>query len=301
MDRFFLALTLTLFFQQDASAGILSRYFRTVPLEEAHTISGAAEAREFKAESIKVFIWNIKKTQEYDWEEEFTAFGQNRDLFLIQEAYKTDIFNSTLEKFSGVRWDMGISFLYRNYNDRPTGTMIGSKVNPTSVVITHTEDNEPVVGTPKAMTSATYRVQGRNQELLVISIHAINITSHATFIRHMLQAKEQIIKHRGPVLFAGDFNTRTKARTAYLMEMVNTLGFKTVIFKNGELRMRFKFTNNYLDHSFVRGIDVTNAEVIGESDGSDHKPLFLEMSVPADALDLPQTIERPAEELAPAA
>jgi endonuclease/exonuclease/phosphatase (EEP) superfamily protein YafD len=43
--------------------------------------------------------------------------------------------------------------------------------------------------------------------------------------------------------------------------------------------MRWKLTSNYLDHGFVRGLSVKEAHVAGESIGSDHKPMFIEMAV----------------------
>jgi endonuclease/exonuclease/phosphatase (EEP) superfamily protein YafD len=284
MERFFLALTLTLLFHSDAHAGGprwgFASLFRTIPIEEAHVIIGDAYDRDFDPSSIKVFIWNIKKTQERGWREEFLQFGTNQDLILIQEAYQNAIFNSTLETFTGYRWDIGVSFLYRKDNDTATGTMIGSNVVPTEIVVKHSVDYEPIIRTPKALTFAKYPIEGRSEELLAISIHGINITSLGSFKRHIIQAKEEILKHSGPVVFGGDFNTRTKNRMSFLFEMMDELGFKEVEFKNGHRRMKFFGTPHYLDHCFVRGLNVSNAEVFGDARGSDHKPMVLEVSVP---------------------
>jgi endonuclease/exonuclease/phosphatase (EEP) superfamily protein YafD len=255
------------------------RYFKLIPENEAHSVMGLASARELKADSIKVFIWNIKKALLPNWKSEFETFGKNQDLILLQEAYRKELFNNTILAFSGIRWDMGTSFLNRKYNNQHTGTMIGSKVDPTEVIVKHTIDLEPVVATPKAMTFAKYPVDNRQEELLVISVHGINITSYASFKRHMAQAKNVIEDHHGPILFGGDFNTRTKRRTYYLMKLVKKLGLRPVEFKNGNSRMRWKFTRNYLDHSFVRGLSVKSAEVMPKASGSDHKPMLLEISV----------------------
>jgi endonuclease/exonuclease/phosphatase (EEP) superfamily protein YafD len=43
--------------------------------------------------------------------------------------------------------------------------------------------------------------------------------------------------------------------------------------------MKFKLTSNYLDHGFVRGLSIKNAEVYPESTGSDHKPMSLELAL----------------------
>lgn len=280
MDRI-LALIIVISFSLNVEAGIrpLGRLFKLIPESEAHATYGQTRDHDLDPGSIKVLVWNIKKSSKIPWKNEFTSYGKDKDLFLIQEAYGNELFTSTLNTFEDVRWDMGISFLYRLYNNAPTGSMVGSKVEPQSIQVLHTPDLEPVVATPKATTIGKYAIEGSNRELLVISVHGINITSFGSFKRHMGQAKALIEAHDGPVLFAGDFNTRTYARTQYLIELTQSLGMKTVDFKNGECRMKFKFTPNYLDHSFVKGLTVKNSEVDCASRGSDHKPMQLELAV----------------------
>jgi endonuclease/exonuclease/phosphatase (EEP) superfamily protein YafD len=280
MTRYFLLLALTLSAQFNAQAsGWMDRYIKVVPEAEAHTFSGVAREFALSDTSIKVLVWNVKKAEMKPWQEEFNRFGKDRDLYLIQEAYQDDLFNTTLAMFSEVRWDMGISFLYRLYNDTATGNMIGSVAEPSFVKVMHTIDLEPGVSTPKATTYAKYPIENSEQELLVISVHGINLTSYGSFERHILQARAEIEKHTGPVLFAGDFNTRTAARTKYLMKVVKELKLTPVEFKNPECRMRFKLTPYYLDHSFVRDLKVKNAQVECDSHGSDHHPMMLEVGL----------------------
>lgn len=282
MKRALAALLMALVFNVEVKAQdteLISEYFKRVPLEEAHVITGQSHNIDFDPASIKVLVWNIKKTQEDSWQKEFLQFGKGRELFLLQEAYPNELFNFTTASFTDVRWDMGISFRYRLYNDLPTGTMIGSKVTPAELVVKHSPDLEPMTETPKAMTFGKYPLAGYRKELLVISVHGINFTDYASFKRHMVQAEVEIEKHRGPVLMAGDFNTRTKERMYYLFKLMGKLRMKEVAFKNGHQRMVAKFTNNILDHGFVRGLKVKDAEVIGWALGSDHKPMTLELSL----------------------
>lgn len=282
MERIFLPLLLAFVFTTSAAEAKfrpLGKFYKLVPIEKAHVTQGRAVASDLDPESIKVFVWNIKKAGLDDWKKEFIRFGQNKDLFLIQEAYQKPLFVETLDAFPSVRWDMGISFLYKIYNDQATGNMIGSSVEPSDVLVQHTVDFEPGSDTPKTTTYGKYPVQGSDKELLVISIHGINITSFGSFKRHMAQIEKEINLHDGPVLFAGDFNTRTKARMNHMVEMMKRLGFQTITFKNGEHRMKFKFTPHYLDHGFVRGLKVKAAEVFKDSTGSDHKPMVMELSL----------------------
>lgn len=281
MDRLFITLIILVSINSEANAGIrpLKRFFKILPESQSHTYSGTTRDLDLSSESIKVLVWNIKKTQEKPWQNEFLKYGQGKDLFLLQEAYQNELFTSTIEKFENVRWDLGISFLYTLYNNAATGNMIGSKVEPTYVRVRHTSDLEPVVATPKVTTYAKYAVKGSNKELLVVSVHGINLTSYSSFTRHMEQARAEIEAHDGPVLFAGDFNTRTGGRTRYLMNLAKELNLKTVDFRNGHCRMKFKLTPYYLDHTFVRGLNVKNSEVDCASQGSDHKPMSLELAL----------------------
>jgi endonuclease/exonuclease/phosphatase (EEP) superfamily protein YafD len=134
-----------------------------------------------------------------------------------------------------------------------------------------------VIFTPKSLTLAKYPVKDSVSEILVISVHGINFDTTAAFKRHMDRAFLMIKDHEGPILFAGDFHTWSNSRTNYLFRLCKKFGLETVAFKNGHRRTKF---NGYiLDHAFVRGVKVQNAEVLGESQGSDHKPLLLEMNI----------------------
>ena len=279
MERIIFALALIFSTQTQARPEFVSRYFNRVPIEKAHVVSGAANDRFFNPESIKILVWNIKKTQEAAWKQEFTELSKDKELFLLQEAYPNELFNTTLASLGNFRWDMGISFTYKLYDNLPTGTMIGSSVDASEVLVTHSPDLEPVTETPKAMTYAKYPIDGSLNELLVINIHGINFTGHSAFVRHMLQAEEEIKKHSGPVFMAGDFNTRTLDRLEYMFDMMKRLGLKEINFRNGAARMKAKFTNNILDHGFVRGLVVKDAEVFYKSLGSDHRPMTIEVAV----------------------
>lgn len=281
MNKFVTTFAFVFLLQADAYAGLrpLARYYKLIPEDKALTTSGAASLRELSAKSIKTLIWNVKKASIAGWDKEFTTFGKDRDLFLVQEAMENASFENTLATFTGIRWDIGLSFLYTIYGDAGTGSMVGSVAEPVEVKVLHSPDYEPVVETPKSSTVAKYPLDGSDKDLMVISVHGINLTNFASFKRHMLQLRSEIERHDGPVIFAGDFNTRTQARTQFLDEMAKELKFTPVEFKNGEARMKFKFTPYYLDHSYVRGLKVKNAEVIVESFGSDHKPMQMEVEV----------------------
>lgn len=255
-----------------------SRFFKIVPLDKIHQIFGKPKRKELDPSLIRVLVWNVKKTQEVSWASEFKDLASDKDLLLIQEAFDNDHFVETLLSFRDVRWDMGKSFTYNRYNNHATGTMIGSKAEPTEVIIKHSPDYEPVTVTPKSLAFAKYKIKDVKDEVLVVSVHGINFDNFQAFVRNMQQLKTQISLHKGPVIVAGDFNTRTKTRLNYVYSMMKELGTTPVEFEDGDKRMVAIYTDNFLDHGFVRGFEVLKAKVFADSMGSDHKPMTMELS-----------------------
>jgi len=261
-----------------ATPNPISRYFRKVPIEKAHVTWGDASVSSLPSKGLDVLVWNVKKGDRPTFASEFMKFGENKDMFLIQEAFTAPYFTATLETFRDYQWDLGISFTYRMYNDDGTGNMIGARVKPTWVMVEHTLDLEPLTETPKTTAYATFSVEGIDKELLVISIHGINFTGFGAFSRHLDQVYEKILNHNGPVILAGDFNTRTKDRYREVQALARALSLDEVEFINGDRRMVAVGTKNILDHAFVRGFKITHAEV-HPSPGSDHKPMVISLDV----------------------
>jgi endonuclease/exonuclease/phosphatase (EEP) superfamily protein YafD len=257
--------------------GLGSIWFKILPEKDSLFKKGHSSEKELPSK-ISALIWNIKKAELKSWKKEFVHFGRGKDLFLVQEAYETDVFISTLNTFEGFEWNLGASFLYRKYGDAATGTMVASQVEPNEVLVKHSQDVEPIAGTPKSATFVKYAIAGKAEELLVISVHGINFETNGAFKRHMCQIKRVIEKHDGPVLLAGDFNTWNNSRSSHINSLTSRLGLVEAPYKNGEARM--SFAGHFLDHVFTRGIIVNSAEVVADSVGSDHKPFLLNFLIP---------------------
>lgn len=272
--------TLSVFAQvpdPDVEKGLPAYWFKVLPESQSLYSFGHAD-KPALPKNIKALIWNIKKAALFGWQAEFLLYGHDKNLFVLQEAYETERFEKTLGLFSNAQWSMGASFLYRRYGDAATGTMIGSDTQPKEIFVRHTPDTEPVIATPKALTFAKYNIEDRDDELLVISVHAINFETNGAFRRNMNQVEEEIEKHIGPVLLAGDFNTWNGSRTNYLSLMAKRLGLAEADYINGDQRMTFK--GWYLDHIYTRGAEIKSVKVVGESMGSDHKPFLVEIEIP---------------------
>ncbi len=274
----FLILAIFLAFNShaDSSKNPVQRYFRKIPIEEARLTWGNASATILPKTSLDVLVWNVKKGNNKSFDGEFKKFGSQKELFLIQEAYTAPFFTQTIEAFTDYQWELGLSFRYRMYNNEATGNMIGGIVRPTWVRIEHTINMEPVTKTPKTTIYAKYAVEESEKELLVISMHGINFNGLNAYIRQLEQIGKVISSHDGPVIFAGDFNTRTDERELEMRNFAKNFSLKEVDFQNGGARMRAYGSKHFLDYAFVRGLEVKEALVHGSS-GSDHQPMTLNL------------------------
>ena len=272
------AIIITALFTGNANA-----FFMTyVPkLKDSHLVTGQASTQALNPESIKVMVWNIHKGKDKGFYEDFTHYGADRDILMIQELYNSKHVMDSLEQFNDFRFDIGISFRYRFKKHIFSGTMIGSHVKPTYTKLSRTRDREPVVNTPKVLTIGSYPIEGHN-DLLIINIHGMNVTSNKAFYRQVDDAIRAMSGHRGPIIFAGDFNTNRQKRIDYLQRnLVERLGFKDMQFRNDK-RMRSAFTNLIIDFTFTRGLKVVDSEVLGDLESSDHKAMYFEVAVDTD-------------------
>lgn len=262
--------------QPTANAYLLTK---PVKLSKAHRQINKASVKALNPESIKVMVWNIHKGNDEGFKEDFISYGADRDIFLIQEMYQQKKVMKTLAAMPDVRFDVGISFKYRFKKGKPySGTMIGSTVKPSKVTLSRSKDKEPVVLTYKVLTIGKYPIEG-HEDLMIINIHGMNVTSNKAFYRQVNDAINAMAGHEGPIIFAGDFNTNRQPRIDYLQRnLVKRLGFDDMQFRNDE-RMRSAITKLTIDFTFTRGLDVTDSEVLGHLNSSDHKAMYFEVAV----------------------
>lgn len=272
------ALVLSAFFVGKADAFL----FTKVPkLKKSHLVLGEASTQALNPDSIKVLVWNIYKGKNDGFYEDFTNYGSDRDILMIQEVVNKKPVMDAIDHFTDFRFDIGISFRYRFKKHIYSGTMIGSHVKPSYTKISRSRDREPVVNTPKVLTIGSYPIEG-HKDLLIINIHGMNVTSNKAFYRQVDDAIRAMSGHRGPIIFAGDFNTNRKARLRYLeRNLVERLGFTDMQFRNDK-RMRSAFTKLIIDFTFTRGLRVIDSEVLGELKSSDHKAMYFEVAVETD-------------------
>ncbi|MFT5321027.1 MAG: endonuclease/exonuclease/phosphatase (EEP) superfamily protein YafD [Pseudohongiellaceae bacterium] len=215
-------------------------------------------------ESIRVLSWNVKKQSRPQLNADLAGFSQSVDLALLQEVHKEGEY---LQHFCD-KWHRSFAPGF-TLPGRTTGVMNVSNVchrsqNP----LRH---SEPLFRTSKAANMTTYDLTGETEALLAVNLHAVNFSlgmnAYTRQLRDMLQ---HIDEHRGPVIFAGDFNAWRDQRKQLLDEIAHRHGLTEVGFEEDK---RSRVFGRHLDYIFVRGLRVHDAHTL-HSDASDHNPLL---------------------------
>ena len=126
------------------------------------------------------------------------------------------------------------------------------------------------------MSIATFPLQHSADDLLVINIHGLNATKTQSFKEQILSTTTLLKNHVGPIIFAGDFNTRNKKRTQFLKSFMRHYGLREV---HWDKDYRMKFANYPLDHVFVKKLHIKKSVVRNDIDTSDHKALEVHLAL----------------------
>lgn len=263
-----------LFYATTGSSREKDNRFKVPDLQNSHIITGESSQDIFDSQQVRVLVWNILKAKRENWSTDFLKLTAKSDLLLLQEGYLNDLTQETFRSLTGYRIDFGISFLYLKNHGFPTGTALGSRVTPAASYILRTNDFEPFIATPKTITYGYYPITNSSEKILIINIHALNFTKQEAFERQLIGIFNIIEKHKGPIIFGGDFNTRTKNRMVILRQMMAQHHLTEVAFQDDD---RMTFMGNTLDHVFIRNFKVKEARVLPMIESSDHKPIYLDL------------------------
>lgn len=249
----------------DCSIGLSAG--QDVTKRHAGTVGGPAWIHQVGAgltaldpEKISVLSWNIKKGSESGWNSDLHRLSAGKDLVLLQEARLTPGFYSTLEislHRSGARgW-------------KSSGVLTASRakhLNRCSY-----QHDEPILGTPKASLLTEYRLNGVDDTLLVVNVHIVNFAIGLSEFRGQIEDLHSVMaRHRGPIIFSGDFNTWRTRRLTLLKKFTANIGLRPVRFAEDNRIRKF---GHALDHIFVRGLQTFSSHV-ETVDSSDHNPLI---------------------------
>ena len=191
---------------------------------------------------------------------------------MLSEATTGSPVSDSFKAITGWEWHLAASFNMKN--NIAAGTVLGSAARPSNVHYYRTKDIEPFVKSPKATVLAYYVIPGSAKKLLAISIHGINWDGDEALERQLNMILPEINAHNGPVVFAGDFNTKNASRVALTKRILATAGLKQVPWEN-------PLKKKQLDDVFTRGMSIKRARLVHDwnDKGSDHPAIDLQVEL----------------------
>ena len=242
---------------------------KNIPFAKEHFKIGNGKLGALPSESLNILVWNAHKGLHKNWDRDFARLNDGSDLLLIQEAKKDrkldKIFSQDVEK----EWWFGAGFVKR---DALNGVVTGSRAQAINTKVFRSPSVEPLIGTPKIAIATSFKIGKNGDEVLVVNVHALNFVAAEKFSNQMRELVSFVKFHRGPVIFAGDFNIWNPKREQVVDSLMKELNLSKV-----EVNRRKGIME--LDRVYVRGFDVHSADAVREVRSSDHLPIRLRMSL----------------------
>ena len=216
------------------------------------------------SDGLSLIVWNIYKQNRNNWQNELNQLTEGSDLVLLQEARMTKELSQWVT--SG-QWGSTRVNAFEVFEQSAGVLSLATHLPIEACAYTH---EEPWLQLPKSALWSRYQLSN-GEELAVINIHAVNFTFGTEDYKAQLNSlTDNLQKYRGPVIFAGDFNSWSEARFAVLKEALEKVGLTEVVF-DPDNRTQF-MTGLVLDHVFYRGLEVEKAKA-PITDASDHNPM----------------------------
>lgn len=215
-------------------------------------------------EAIQLLNWNMAKGRHRGWKHDLAHLGHQADLLLIQEAQlEYDIPRLLGDHYC---WSFAPGFSRPGYNTGVMSLCRAETLNPSA----HSHQ-EPWTRLPKAALITEYRLRGLSDTLLVLNIHGINFTAGTKRFEQQLRSLgNELLRHHGPIVFSGDFNTWRRKRLHIVERLLHALDMQPIEFAVDHRKQVFGCA---LDHIFVRGLMPSHAKV-QRVYSSDHNPLL---------------------------
>jgi len=201
------------------------------------------------------------------------------DLLLLQEACaptRDDAIDTLIGPGRG--WAMATSFVSRVLgcgDNMPTGVITASVATPDTATALRSHGREFGL-TPKSALATTYALAGQRDSLLVVNAHLLNFEwfELGDYQAQLDRIEAVVAVHAGPVIVAGDLNTRNAARQARIDGLAQRCGLTPVFGAGADRRTTAVIGGDLpLDHVLYRGLTLIGSGHIGhEKDAgwSDH-------------------------------
>jgi len=218
---------------------------------------------------LSLLIWNIYKFKKKSFAKDFVKLSKNKDIILLQEFVdKENWLNIFFKSLRRGELTFAKSFLYKNNTATGVATISSGKTEHTRAL--RSKYREPVLLTPKMSLLSYFKIQ--NKRLLVMNVHGLNFTREKALFSQVADLAQEISKHRGPVIFAGDFNTRTKSRLAGVDRILEAEQLR-------RLEIPYFERTKKLDLIYTRGLKNAEAFFDFSAKGSDHPPMILKVEI----------------------
>ena len=227
----------------------------------------------------RVLVWNIHKQGDSGWEHDLSAFAAASDVVLLQEAVLQPSLRDILDD-SGLRWVMASSFLLGADDN---GVLTATRIAP--IASCTQREVEPLIRIPKSaaiswlpiINARTNKRPDFKETLAIANVHSINFELSVDAYRAQFEAlADALAGHRGPIIFAGDFNTWNDARDRVVAETAARLGLIEVHLL---VDQRAVFFGRHLDHIFIRGLQIVDVSALPVT-SSDHNPMAATLRIP---------------------
>lgn len=229
----------------------------------------AASATGLNADEIRLVSWNMQKKSIPNWRADYSRLTEGRDLILIQEAsLRVDTVGDLP---AAPHWSFAPG--YRT-GDSITGVLTLSSSQP--LARCSFVNVEPLLRTPKATSITQFALEGRDETLLVVNVHAVNFSlGLGAYKRQFAQIANVLEGHQGPIILSGDLNTWRAGRTRTIEAMAEELELTAIEFSEDN---RTRFLGSPLDHIYVRGLSATSSDSSVVT-SSDHNPLTVTLGM----------------------
>jgi endonuclease/exonuclease/phosphatase (EEP) superfamily protein YafD len=215
--------------------------------------------------------WNIYKGAKKGLHQDLQNLIQSNDFTLVQEFLLNTPQQNQIVELDEYHWGFAKSF---KDSGQWTGVTTISQWQPKEVVPLKSSDTEPFAGTPKMSLISKVPIEGYG-ELWVVNMHSLNFDpGHSSFKNQLNEVLTVMAQHKGPMVFAGDFNTWSSERRKYLLEKTQSLGLARVDIENP-----MGIFSTTLDHIFYRGIKISDYQLLKDINSSDHKPLRIQFAL----------------------
>ena len=241
-------------------------------------LSGFTAGKELN-NTFGLLSWNIHKESgrlrfERDFMDIIDAYSP--EFVLLQEFQTFSVISPALNENCGKGYIFARNFHYQG-RELSSGLLICSDAAPDEYFAMLSEAKEPFAGTPKIALIVRYKIKNSADTLLLINIHCINFMPGTKEYEAQLESIAEIAKcHRGPLIWAGDFNSWSAEREKVLLTVTAELELSEVNFGWEEKRVK-SFFEHRLDRIFYnRYLSVVSgsADVLEQYASSDHRALY---------------------------